>query len=450
MRRLLLHLFAAAALFQAGCPYYVYEIRMEPQPEGLRRTVTVRHSGRQSGSGQKLAPDPNVERLAQLYSERLTKGSEERQIFRGTFADKLPADVGGAGTYRRIDTPLGSAYWYTERFRGADDLDAELFARRAAADRLADLTVGWFDEQMRDSPHHAAVRRFLHQEFRQDLRNLVVYLWDSYRPKVPGGDADERPSLQALRGPLAGVVAFLNERGYFDPPGALSLARLQGDDGPPLRELRRLLARKAKLPADEADRAFPFLVDPAAVRASLAAWLRKTPEYDLLRKSWKPDPSKPEVSEPDPLEVLNALAIRAFDPTFLVARDRLSLTLSVPIEPYATNGEYLAREGVVGWNSELPTTREMPYICIAAWSVPDDKAQTAFRGKVYLEKENLASFAVLYAALPAERRKEFADYVELAKRDESARARADDFRFAEPIDDSTRETLARLFKLLLP
>jgi hypothetical protein len=449
MKRKLAFLAAVAGLLEAGCvQYMIYDVRLEPKPEGLERTMSAQRSGRDSGPANERPSDAEMERLASLYPERLTKGSEPRQTFRGVFADKLPADIGGSGSYRKIDTPLGSAYWYTERFRGADDLDAEIYARRAAADRLADLTIGWFDEQMKDSPHHTAVRKFLHQEFRQDLRNLVAYLWHSYHPKEPVEGSPKSPQIQQLPGPAAGIIAFLAERGYLEPGGPTAIARYYDEDRLRLDELRRLLARKSGLPEAEADAAFPFLTDQTAIGLSAAAYLRKTPEYEALRKAWKPDPNKPEVTEPDPFEVLGTLVGQMCDLTFLFGRDELTLSLVVPNKPYLTNGIYEPHDGLVTWRTELPTKREMPHVCLAHWAVPDEKAQRAVHGKIALKEDKLAMFAVLFSGLTAERQKEFAAYVEEAKRDETVRARAGGFRFAEPVDERTRDFYARAGKLL--
>jgi hypothetical protein len=447
-RRLALLLAAAAALLPAGCVHYmVYEIRLEPRPEGLQRMLSAERIGNQRSSTGKNPPDAEMERLASLYSERLTTGSEPKQTFRGLFAEKLPADVGGAGSYRRIDTPLGSACWYTERFRGADDLDAEHYARRAAADRLADLAVGWFDEQMKDSPHHAAVRKFLHQDFRQDLRNVVAYLGDTFQPKEPVPN-EKTAKFEQLPGPTAGLIAFLSERGYLEPGGPTSVVRYYDEEQIQLGEIRRLLARKSGIPADEADRAFPFLTDQTAIGLSVAAYLKRTPEYEQLRKSWKPDPNKPEVTEPDPFAVLVNLFGQLCDLSFIFGRDELTLSLAVPIKPYLTNGAYEPHDGLVTWRTELPTRRERPYVCLAHWAVPDEKAQSELFGKVRLENENLATFAVLFAGLPAKRQKEFADFVEAARRDPTVRERNEKSPFSEPIDEATRDFEKRAQKLL--
>jgi hypothetical protein len=443
------------ALLLAGCNgYNVYEIRLEPTPDGIQRTFTgLREpgnepkrstTGRPAKENPRQLPEAELERLAGLYTERLTKGGEDRQSFRGTFHGKLPGDVGGTGTYRRIDTPLGSAHWYQERFRGALDPDAELFARRAAADRLADLAVGWFDEQMKGSPHHAAVRRFLHQDFRQDLRNVVVHMWNSYQPAKPNKKASDR--MDRLPGPMFDAVTYLAERGYFESEGVF---RFGGKDEVPFAELRRLLARKSGIPAAEVDAAFPFLAGQSVAALSVANYLRKQPEYEALRKTWKPDPERPEVTEPDPQEVLGRLAEQACDFGFIANRDELLLTLAVGSKPDMFNGTYDPDKGVVTWHVELPTKRELPLSCLAAWTVENYDAQVAIFGKIPCTGENLSTFAGLYAGLSAERQAEFSALLEGLKGSEGVKERLNGFRFKEPVDESTRDLQERLKKKLL-
>ena len=455
MKPTLRTLFAAAALLLAGCNgYNVYEVHLEPTPDGLQRTYAGRREpgnepkrstgGQAASDDARRLPAAELDRLAGLYSERLTKGSEERQSFRGTFHGKLPDDVGGAGTYRRIDTPFGSAHWYQERFRGADDPDAELFARRAAADRLADLAVGWFDEQMKGAPHHGAVRKFLHQEFRQDLRNVVVHMWNSYQPAKPDKKASDR--MDRLPGPMFGAIAYLSEKGYFESEGVF---RFGSKDEVPLGELRRLMARKSGLPAAEADSAFPFLTDQTGAALSVATYLRKQPEYEALREAWKPDPDKPEVTEPDPMEVLGRLVEQACQFGFISNRDELLLTLAVASKPDMTNGTYDEGARVVTWHAELPTKREMPLNCLAAWTVENRDAQVAIFEKVPCTGENLSAFAVLFSGLPAERQAEFSAFLGGLKGGDGLRERLNGFRFQEPVDESTRNLQNRLIKKLL-
>jgi hypothetical protein len=90
----------------------------------------------------------------------------------------------------------------------------------------------------------------------------------------------------------------------------------------------------------------------------------------------------------------------------------------------------------------------MPYVCLAAWAVPDEKTQTSLFGKVRLSEADLASFAVLYQALPAERRKQFADFVVTGKPYETQRLASEPSPFSEPLDEATREFVDRLAKLL--
>jgi hypothetical protein len=442
--------FAVLIALLAGCETRIYQIRLEPGAGGLQRTLTV-WTERQGRSTNVRWADGDINRLASLYAEHPSVKADVRQTFRGTFADRMPADVGGHGKYRTAATPLGTAHWYLERFRGTTDPDAELYDRRAAVDRLVDLVVGWFDEQLKDKPHAAPVHRFLHQDFRQDVRNIALYFWiaaSDDRPEAAHVATKTEP--QRLPDALLSAVQYLDERDYLKPNGIGSLEHWQLDNPTVnLTMLRRLLARKSQLDESQADKLFPFLVDPDAVAASWRAYLKKTPEYERTRKAWKPDPAKPaEVDGPDPALIAENLAaeIVAFD--WFEDSTELRLTLVVPRPPHETNGEFDESGGLVSWHKRLHGRRELPTVCYASWSVPDEKFQSARFGKTALEGETLARFAALYSQLPGPQQAEFAAHLKSLEPGDALRGRVRDFRFTSPADGDARHVAERMLDVL--
>ena len=431
----------------AGCGgRTVYEVRLEPQADGLRRTLT---GWREDGQPDKRLSDDELRRLGTMYRERVTPPNELRQTFRDTFPRDLPADLGGWGTYRALRSPLGTAYRYYERLGGAADPDAELFNRRAAVDRLVDLVVGWFDEQLKSSPVRDVVHRFLHQEFRQDLRNvalLAVTLPLENRRAAADGDGPNRRESA-----LVGLAAYAAEHGYFlnDDVGAAWSEFDPKDNDGVLRIVRRVLAHKCGLSPTDSERHFPFLVDARTVQASLDAYLRQTPEFRRKEEAWRArGPQSPDIPPPEPSSLLGDLVGRSFDHVIATSANEVRITLHLPGPPLATCGRYDESDKTLRWTVKLPYGRDLPTYVHATWVVADEAFQTAHFGRVLPADDELARFAELFATIPAARQAEFTAHLKSLEPGDALKGRVRDFRFSEPIDPPTRTAGERLIEFL--
>lgn len=449
---------ALVGLTAGGCTRDVYELKLEPGAKGLTRTLTVWNepfTPTPNTPNNRLKPE-KLKPLGELYPERTTTDADIRQTFRGTFTEKMPADIGGSGTYESYDSPLGSAHWYVERFRGSDDFDAQLYDRRAAADRLADLVVGWFDLQLKDSPHKDAAHRTLHQDFRQDLRNVTAFfLVSPSKTDAPPPAEETTPGNEALKAPeshpLIRVGQYLIERGYFTPGELTALiAKDPGREAEVLRFARRKLGRNLKLTEAEADKAFEFLTPSESTATSWRDYLRTTPEYTRLLNGWKKSKKPTEPEQPDPLKVIEQLVMPTLiDPALLPTGDDVRVELKTPTRPYLTNGEYDADDGTVRWRGSLNAAGfGMPLLCTAAWSVPNEKFQTTHTRGVMLKGEKLAQFVALYHALPEKLRAEYAAYLATLKPLDALRDTVPDFKPAAPVDAAASTVLHRLKEIL--
>jgi len=445
---------SSVLLFAAGCQRDVYEVKLEPSDKGLVRTISVWREGEpQPTKPEDVKPHQRhnaeqLSRLGELYPERLTNDADIHQTFRGTFAEKMPADVGGSGTYEAIDSPLGSSHSYVERFRGSGDFDAQIYDHRAAADRLTEITMGWFDEQLKTSPHKAAVRRWLHQDFRQDLRNVVAFLLVAPRSL---DDTGEGPIHLTDPGkptdnPMLRIMQYLVERGYF---GAAEAVRLRSSEsqGPWLLTFaRRKLGNVCKLSPAEADKEFAFLAPTEECAESWRVYLRTTPEYARLLNEWKKS-KKPKVEEPDPGKVIEEIVMPMVVSAFNTRSDSVRIQLKVPVPPYLHNGELV--EDTIHWRRLLnPAGYGTPLVCTAMWSVPNREFQLKHFGKVALHGEKLAVFASLYRSLSAARQAEFTKHLTSLEPGDALKIRAGDFRPQAAVGPEEGTTIERLTELL--
>ena len=133
---------ALLAVIVTGCPRNDYIVQLQPEGDRIRRTLTFYCAdGVDAKTGQ-----PNYRSMGSnepasifaVYPAPLLRTNGQRYTVQGDFTNILPADIGGAGVYGHYATGLGEADFYTERFRGDDDL-AGMFEQRArAADQLTD------------------------------------------------------------------------------------------------------------------------------------------------------------------------------------------------------------------------------------------------------------------------------------------------------------------------
>lgn len=455
-------LIAAALVLLAGCEneHAVFEIRLRPKADGVERSLTAwRERSRNSDAPNKPLVDAEVARLAKLYAERTTGDSDIRQTFHGTFLGQLPADVGGRGTFEISRSPLGTCYTYLERFRGDTDIDAQLYDRRAAVDRLCDLVVAWFDEQLAGKPEQAAVKRFLHQEFRQDVRNISAMLYLAQgSDHFPDEKADEvAPSPVGQRAAVVSLVDYLAEHDYLQQVEFPVIeACLQPDDREAaFAQVRKMLARKAKLPAAAADSTLAFLRPSPEFQESWRKLLRGTPEFAQLRKLHEAERRRnPEAGEPTPEKVVEDLLTACLlgDAVALWqrSRDEVRVSLELPGPPHDTNGTWDAETKTLRWRRYLSDAGPSAVYCYAQWTVPDEAFQHAHFGRTAVVGEQLASVAQLYRSLAPERQTEIDKHLRSLEPGDAIKGRAQDFRFFGETDEVTEavgreliETVAR-------
>jgi hypothetical protein len=168
------------AALVAGCDYDEYEIELTPRGNRIERKLSawhVSHGDKEQEEAKTRLSDEKLAALDGLYEKRLTKPEESVQTFIATFSSRMPTDVGGAGYYLRYDSSLGYACVYSERFRGNDDLFSAVERVESAADKLTDITIGWFESEMGHDHRFARLKEFIDQQFRRDLKNAGLYRW---------------------------------------------------------------------------------------------------------------------------------------------------------------------------------------------------------------------------------------------------------------------------------
>jgi hypothetical protein len=469
---------AILVLAVAGCNEEIYQIDLLPKGDKIERRLTISRAERELADPERS----EVERIAKLYGVKAPALPAKSVSFTGTFANTLPRDVGGDGHFVHVESPLGRVDVYVERFRGNDDLQLSLEARRKAVDQLVDLLVGWFESELRDAPDWPVLRSFLDKTFRNDLQNLSLYAWAlNIRSVMDSKNLSAEISFRAAQ--------YFVERGYLSYEEAPVLVRVfndafhRGDATDLLTRIRRLLiARSGSTGNGRLADALGFLSDRQHVRASWRRYFEQTGEFkqqreklqrqnaehqekqserlggstkfnseEAKRESAAPARENFDAVEDAALTDLQNSAFPILNLRLFGEIDTTKVSLVAPREPFWTNGKWDAKDRRVVWSQMIaprpdsgdPLIWELPMVCVAAWDEPNEEAQSRLLGAVGVTQSSLLDYCLWYQGLTGLEKREWDAFIPTVKKDASLRKRLGDFQFSnEPAGHQGNERIA--------
>jgi hypothetical protein len=432
---------AAMVFVVTGCPRNQYIVQLKPRGSIIERTlVFYREDDVKTNTGT-----PNYQpfdagelaAIASLYpATGLTNGGG-RYVARGEFTHALPDDVGGAGTYTNLTTSLGEAGFYMERFRGNDDLAGMTERRFKAAERLADLIVGWSRMELGREPGYGKLRQFLDVDFRHDLKNLSAYWWEGQLASGYKTNASEEFIVR--------FGQYLFERRYFTIGEIPGLFRDASGDDPQalLCRIQRLVARKMGVSETEpVPAALAFLADEKMMEKSFDKYLAGTAQYRAKLKQWKEDKKlKPDLKRPEPLEVASEAAGNLIQFELFGQPDHLAVRLSLPSSPVHSNGRWDEALKQVVWETDIEERTNayyLPFSCYASWARADQDYQKEHFGKVVLIGDELTEYCLWRSSQDKQAGGEWDAFVASLQPGSGVMERLDAFRFpGEPAQVET-------------
>lgn len=423
---------SAVLVILPGCIRTVYELQLTPDGEAMHRKLIVSHEPKPANSDGETSPLSPAElvHMREFYDPKLEQIEDGKHSFAGVFRNELPADVGGAGRYAFLESPLGSTSLYSERFRGEDDLQQVMQKRNDAVDSLIDLLINWSRDEFAGQPVQARIEGVLDQDVRRDLKNLSIYSWtivafDASGENAPGKELAAR------------VGMYLMERDYFSLADLPDILRVFGSqDGQAMAELfQRIVIRKLKVSDDEsAVASLAILRDPERFANSLRESIRKTDVFQTELEKYRLSRG---------LELNVTVDDNAFDPLGLVtqnafevllpnvgARLQVRVALNSDVKPFATNAVWNSDQNVLEW-SENVAEDDIPSIMFAVWSVPDADFQEQCFGQIILADEPLAQFVYWYRGLTEGERQQYDSFLATLSPGSDLIAKIDAYEFVE-------------------
>jgi hypothetical protein len=413
-----------------------YTIEMTPRCRAVSRSISVTLPGSQPTTAQSQMLD----RIRAAYSESLPTTQERETIRRGMFGSRLPNDVGNAGTYLGIETRMGTAVFYVERFRGNDDVCGEFQRRLAMTDRLIDLMIGFLREQVKDPKGAAVLTGLLDGEVRKDARNVVLYYWMA----DVQAHTTTMPSMNPYNDAMARVTQYLVDHGYAKPESLPTLYRATtNEQAAPF--LREIIAAKTGASRETVAAWMSFMDDPDAAGKAFAEYLTKTDEYKKLLAETPATQPDTQPSEPDPFDVLTNLIPLRIQPEY--PEDLLLVRMNTTTRPNASNGEYVEGDGEtpaapgVVWKLQLPRLpdpkpkqlSDPPQIIWALLATPNDDYQRSHLGEVKCDGNNLLEYCLWYRSLSDAERAQWDKAIEALTPETAQSLRK--FTFAGAADD---------------
>jgi hypothetical protein len=396
-----------------GCPSNDYTVELQPVAGGtIERTLTFYRADGINGQGVPAYqgfPSNELAAITGVYPAGSVKADGWKYTARGGFAGHLPSDVGGVGSYTNFVTSLGEAGIYVERFRGNDDLAGEITNRFHATDEITDLVIGWAGSEFSGEPGYKNLHKFLDQDMRKDLKNVVLYAWI--------GAIGDNPETNAE--PTFRIFQYFYEHGYLklsDARDVYLLLEDEEDGGKDLSLLRRLLMEKMDIdPSAPPPKSFAVLDSADALEKSWENYLAGTDLYRAQLKEWETrKKSEPNLAAPKAADAADDLF------TCLLSGDgdaggvdHLTVKLKLAHPPNYTNGQW--QNGEVVWSAELEEHRPLPVFCYAGWSNPNVQFQEEHFGKTVLDEEDLSQYCFWQGTLSEKQAREWESFLENLK-----------------------------------
>jgi len=447
-RKACIPLLLVSLLLLGACKSTHYELELRPQQDKLQRQLATWVEDDESDEFGTL-DEETVGRIAAAYQSDIPEDLKARLQFNALVGPRMPNDVGGVGWYNYWPSSLGDLYSYSEQFGGNENLVIGVDRGMLAIDRLLAIVTLWLENQFEDARDLEQMTNALGSEIRTDLRNIFLHVW--LDEASPDGVFEDTELLIRL-------AQYLSNQGYFEPTDIPELYRValasDDDDGELLLAFiaRGIATRMGVAPEDRLPPSMQALSENWEYHAdAFEYWLENSEETKAAALEWAADDTSNIGLNKDGNVAFGKLFEAIYNVDFLSpGSSSIQVVLSLPQEPLETNGDYDEDIGAITWSDRIDDRNDeaakLPASLYALWVEPAIEFQEQHFGKVVIEGDDLAEYAMWENSLQDKQRKDLREM--LARTDEqSAIDRLLKFRF-RGIPDGGSTNYAGIQRLL--
>lgn len=443
-----------AAAVIGGCREQVYRLDLKASDKGLERRLDW-ELDQTYGLALPPAGSPrSPQKIAEGYGAEPPEFGAVKAAFSGVFAERMPADVGGAGFYREFASSLGTTRVYLERFRGEPDLLAQIERQNEAVDAAVDVILGWLETRVKGEEGAERLLAWVGTDLRRDWKNLALYNWMAQEeiaavesPGPASGEAAQQQFMRAYEGLMARSAHFLVERGYLTLAEAPALLAEAGNEGPESLDILPLLRRQVATRMGREELPAALLADFAsseALQSSLVAYLAGSDAMQRLLLTWagKRQAAGAPIDDDGKEGSLFRAALMATIAIPLFRNyDDLAVRLQTGREPIATSGVWDSGTGTVSWSARLQVkpgeAAGRPLLAYAVWAEPAAAAQRELLGSEILGGWELAEYCVWRAGLTPDETEQWESALLGMRPGPDLKDRLRAFRFREREDEDS-------------
>jgi|GEM_PF-3927352 len=388
MRHKFLSIVALGFLFLAGCEEYEYTIEMCFEDGRIVRRVICSEN----------MPNEIRAKLKEMYEKQIDKNT-----FEGQFSVKLPEDVGGFGRCSHLRNPMGQVYIYHERFRGKDEQAQDLQKAYASVDPLLDLVIEWLEMELGNHPNFPQLKTFCTTQMRSDLKNLCTYAWLGSR------SMNSDSNKTAFR-----IMHYLYEREYFTLDDVARLATSPDDERVYFAFARRFIAKKMGYENEETiAKELSFLANEENILKSVLQFVSTSDTIKTIVQDQSKKENQEAPTDPNDIAGLVMKQYQIELDTFFIdifpENDQVNVKLSLPHKPSETNGQWDENKRQVTWSRKIRRDKivDLPFLCYATFTQPNEKYQKNHFGKTILKDEELTLYSFWHKDLTAKQQQEW-------------------------------------------
>jgi tRNA-Thr(GGU) m(6)t(6)A37 methyltransferase TsaA len=294
------------------------------------------------------------------------------------------------------------------------------------------LIIDWLEFELDDHPNFEKLRTFCNEGLREDVKNLIVYMWMGKRIS----DSQEEDTVVRM-------LLYLYERDYFTLGDISSLMASTNHYDWMLSHLQRLITKKLGYSStEEVAKELHFLQDLSAVQQSASRFYTSPKMYDRVLQEARARSGDPNlIIDPNWVIDSNNILDQLFEEygieleTFFIdfeffgsGSDKVSVKLDCPWRPFETNGEWDGDTKQLSWSNKIDAD-QLPFVCYATIGEPNDEFQKRHFGSVMLMDEQLLPYAFWYKGLSNEQKGEWDRFLVSLDPNEDVQSKVELFRF---------------------